>query len=161
MWLRRRRLRFRRGLWANLRAELFRRGGGERESGAFLLASASDPRRVRELVFLDDLDPHCLTGGISLSGSAYGKLWDFCEQRQLRVVADIHTHPGESVRQSAIDKDNPMVAMPGHLALIMPSFAAGRVRPGQLGVHEYLGNGRWKSSYGRAAKQLVQVGWLA
>ena len=50
-------------------AELGRRGNGRRESGAFLLCDrAGDQRTVTRVVYLDDLDPDCLTGGIEFNG---------------------------------------------------------------------------------------------
>ena len=53
-----------RELWyAGLR-ELKSRGGGRRESGAFLLGKNYDGiRRVCRFVYYDDLDPHCLDQG--------------------------------------------------------------------------------------------------
>jgi hypothetical protein len=154
------RLRFGRRQWARLLVELRRRGEGRRESGAFLLADAKRLGRVRKIVYLDDLDPECLTGSISLRGFAYSKLWALCRDGGLRVVGDIHTHPGLAVGQSPVDQENPMIGRAGHLALIAPSFAQGKIGPRNLGVHEFLGNGRWQSSFGREADKLVYVGWL-
>jgi hypothetical protein len=158
---RRKRLRFRGDTWAEMLAELRERGGGYRESGAFILANLSRPRTVQKVVYLDDLDPDCLNGAISLPGAAYGALWELCDREGLRVVADVHTHPGEGVQQSPTDRANPMIAASGHLALIVPRFATGRVRRDELGVHEYLGDGRWCSAYRRRARRLIYVGRFA
>jgi proteasome lid subunit RPN8/RPN11 len=157
---RRARLRVPHRLWRVMVAELARRGAGTRESGAFLLGPANDtPERVvTETVYMDDLDPRCLTGGISLSNAAFGRLWDICAERRLRVVADVHTHPTVYVCQSAIDKANPMIAMAGHIAIILPSYARGRIRLDRLGVHEYLGDAGWRQHLGRAAKKNLYVG---
>ncbi|HEY1588069.1 MAG TPA: hypothetical protein VGH63_20355, partial [Polyangia bacterium] len=104
-------VRLRPELWQELLAELAARGGGVRESGAFLLADAAgDRRRVVRLVYLDDLDPDSLQGGISFRGTAYGALWRICRRGRLTVVADVHTHPGSGVAQSTIDRRNPMIA---------------------------------------------------
>lgn len=145
--------------WASMLSELERRGAGFRESGAFLLASSrSDARRVERVVYFDDLDPTCLVGSIHLSGDAYPRLWDLCAQHSLRVIADVHTHPGTSVRQSSIDAANPMISRRGHVALIVPSFAQSMVRPTDVGVHLYLGAAGWTSSFRDAAARLVYVG---
>ena len=80
IWARRGRdalLRMRRSDWETMIIELRRRGHGRRESGAFLLADRDGaPTTVTRVVYLDDLDPNCLTGGISFDGLAYSKLWD-------------------------------------------------------------------------------------
>ena len=121
-------------------AELGRRGRGERESGAFLLGDrGGDRRTVTRVVYLDDLDPDCLTGGISFNGLAYSKLWDICDAEKKVVIGDVHTHPGGSVRQSEIDAANPMLAQEGHVALIVPDYASRRIIADEVGVHRYDG----------------------
>jgi hypothetical protein len=153
------RLRFSRRQWRRMVDELARRGRGERESGAFLLVDAPGGTRVREIVYFDDLDPTCLTGGISLDGSAYPPLWEICRRRRLRVGGDVHTHPEDWVGQSHTDKDNPMIAVAGHLALIVPHLATRGARPYELGVHEYLGAEGWRANHDHEAATLVYVGW--
>jgi proteasome lid subunit RPN8/RPN11 len=156
------RLRFTNALWDAMLAELGRRGRGTRESGAFLLAARDgDLRTIDCVVYLDDLDPNCLTGAIAFDGAHYGKLWDICDQRDLKVVADVHTHPGPAVAQSGIDKDNPMIARVGHIAIIVPELATRPVSPHEIGVHEYLGDDGWRSSFGEDAADLVYVGGFA
>jgi hypothetical protein len=156
------RLRFTHAAWAELLEELGRRGQGDRESGAFLLAErTSDRRTIRSVVYVDDLDPRCLTGGISFNGARFGALWDICDRDGLTVVADVHTHPNTWVGQSGIDEDNPMIARRGHLAIIVPDFSTKRVGADAIGVHEYLGDDGWRSSFGRDAKCLVYIGRFA
>jgi proteasome lid subunit RPN8/RPN11 len=147
-------------VWLELLAELRARGRGRRESGAFLLGPLDDrrPRQVTYAVYYDDLDPTSLTGGISFSGSAYGRLWDECAARALEIVGDVHTHPGRGVAQSPTDRDHPMLAEAGHVALIIPHFAERDVRAREIGVHEYLGDGRWRSWLGREAERRVVIG---
>jgi len=141
--------------WESMITELGRRGHGTRESGAFLLADRSGDRRtVTRVVYLDDLDPTCLTGGIEFDGLAYSKLWDICDAEQRVVTADVHTHPGPGIHQSSIDAENPMVAQKGHVALIIPDFAMRAVHPGEVGVHRYDGRG-WQPWTGKdAARRL-------
>lgn len=143
--------------WRSLIRELGRRGQGTREAGAFLLAPGPDSRRVAHVEYFDDLDPMCLRGNIEIEGQAFSKLWDICETKKLAVIADVHTHPGAAVHQSSIDKDSPMVAQIGHVALIVPHFATRRVRPRHVGVHRYCGGGEWDSWFGRAAARRLSV----
>lgn len=127
--------------WRRLLAELRRRGAGHRESGAFLLVARGNDRVVR-VAYYDDLDAHCLTGGISFATSGFTELWRICGEENLRVVADVHTHPGTWVQQSEIDATNPMMARVGHVAMIVPSYGGAR-SIGECGVHIYLGSRRW------------------
>lgn len=156
---RRARLRVAPALWRELIAELARRGRGDVEAGAFLLTPRDgDGRTITRVVYFDDLDPDALVGHIHLHGAAYPKLSDICEHEQLRVAADIHTHPGALVGQSGTDKDNPMVSRRGHLALIVPHLARREPHPRELGVHEYRGDDSWSENLDRAAAQLVYIG---
>ena len=151
-------LRFDRSQWRDLIAELGLRGHGRRESGAFLLTDRDGDRcTVERTVYFDDLDPRCLGGWIRFNGLAYSELWDICEGEQLTVVGDVHTHPGTRVQQSRIDKANPMIARAGHVALVVPHFAARPVSPHQVGVHLYLGVQGWTSWVGDEAVKRLQV----
>jgi len=87
-------------LFATLVKELARRGGGVRESGAFLLAKATpeqdEPvtdawRVVTCIAYYDDLDCHSLTGGITFGADGYTALGVVCRTHRIRVVGDIHT----------------------------------------------------------------------
>jgi hypothetical protein len=148
--------------WRRLCRELCRRGEGRRESGAFLLGSVEavgdgSDRVVREVAYYDDLDARCLTGGITLAGSAFDALWRLCEREQLRVLADIHTHPGSWINQSQIDATNPMMAMPGHVALILGNFAAGRTDPAAIGIHIYQGAHTWQRIDPEQRERVIQL----
>lgn len=150
-------LRMRRCDWKEMVTELGRRGCGVRESGAFLLADRHrDRRTVTRVVYLDELDPDCLTGGIEFDGRAYTRLWDICDAEQRVVIGDVHTHPGRGVHQSGIDFDNPMVAQKGHVALIIPDFAVRAVQPHEVGVHRYDGHG-WQTWTGKDAAHRMFV----
>lgn len=133
-------------LWKEMIRELYRRGEEVRESGAFLL-SKSDELIVREFICYDDLDPNCLDKGyIDFNGRGFISLWKYCQEKGLKVLCDVHTHPGKWTLQSELDRLHPMIAVPGHLALIIPSFAATKNQLLQgVGVHKYLGNFQWRS----------------
>ena len=112
-------------IWAALTDGLHQRGGGVHEAGAFLLGSRDgEVRHVTDFIFYDELDPQAYRTGVCvLHADAFAKLWSICRSRGSTVVADIHTHPGAAF-QSHSDRTNPMVAREGHLALIIPDFAA-------------------------------------
>ena len=148
------------GHWQEIVQELGRRSlGGSREAGVFLLASKySDARRVVKAVYFDNLDPECLVGNIHIRASGFSKLWDICDTEKLRVIADIHTHPGPSVVQSPTDRANPMIAREGHLALIVPYYGTCPVQAREVGVHEYRGDRGWTSWFGAKAEHVLRVG---
>lgn len=154
-------LRIPRRRWRALIRELARRGEGCRESGAFLLARTDHrPTRVAAIVYFDDIDPDCLNGAISIHGSAFAKLWAICSGRGMRVIADVHTHPGADVAQSSIDAANPMVAIRGHVAVILPHFAKRDASPGHAGVHRYEGARSWRSHFGKDAARALKRSWI-
>lgn len=148
------RLRCRRALWERLLEELARRGSGERESGAFLLGRRWGERReILDVAYYDDLAPESLVDGMILfPGGAYGELWRLCRERRMQVVADIHTHP-HAARQSWIDREHPMIAEVGHIALIAPRFARRPFDDRELGVFEYLGRHQWRDCSGAGARR--------
>ena len=147
-------------VWVEGMAELERRGGGRRESGAFLLGTTDrDKRRVERFIYYDDLDPCCLdTGIVVFNGAGYGPLWELCRETSLSVVADVHTHPGVPF-QSPADRIHPMVALSGHIALIVPNFAAKSIRPRDLGIYEYQGAHCWRNHSGRQANRYFYIGF--
>lgn len=139
-------------------AELRRRAAGRRESGAFLVGTKGKTKKIEEFVFYDDIDPQSLnTGIVKIDGRKLGTLWAHCRNTGRQVVADVHVHP-EGFAQSASDKANPMIAEVGHVAIILPHFAAKATRPGRIGVHQYQGNRTWRDrSY--ELNSPFHVGW--
>ena len=127
-------------------AELRRRGHGVRESGAFLIGDV-EGTKIKHFIPYDDLDPDALTSGIvSFHGAAFVPLWNFCAQHKMQVLADVHTHGEKWTGQSETDRTNPMIELPGHIALILPNFAGTSKWSLQgVGIHEYLGNHQWKT----------------
>lgn len=142
--------------WYQLMRELSEAGGGIRESGAFLLGRRNPTVcQVFKWIHYGSLEPNSLHFDyIRLGPEAFTRLWSFCSDLQLEVVADIHTHPA-GPHQSPSDKAHPMVAIPGHIALIAPNFAAGRVTPRDVSLNYFLGNGRWRSFLGTAAEARI------
>jgi hypothetical protein len=130
--------------WRDIVGELYRRGENRHEAGVFLLGIARDGRReVQDVIYYDELDSCAYESGVCvLHGDAFAKLWALCRERKLTVVADAHTHGGEG-SQSEADRTNPMVARPGHIAIIVPDFARWPIRRHRLGVYEYRGQHHW------------------
>jgi proteasome lid subunit RPN8/RPN11 len=133
-----------RRLWSSTLRELNRRGEDRHEAGAFLLGEQLDRRLVvRGVVYYDELDPDAYSSGVCvLHAPAFARLWAICRARCLSVVADVHTHPGLAL-QSWADRDNPMVAREGHVAIIVPDFAKPPVNSQMLGIYEYVGDHTW------------------
>lgn len=131
-------------VWWWLINELRRRGGGRRESGAFLLCR-NGRRRVTQFICYDDLDPTALDTGIILfHGEGFVPLWEFCRNQNMRVVADVHTHPTDWTGQSDSDRTHPMISQKGHFSLIVPFLAQRRFQSlSGVGTYEYRGNHRW------------------
>lgn len=132
--------------WWRLVRELRRRGGGVRESGAFLLGRKQrEIGIVTDFVFYNDIDPNALSRGhVHLAGEALNKVWDRCAATGLEVLADVHTHPGGS-GQSESDQAYPMIAIKGHTALIIPDFARSMSNLRGVGVYRHLGARTWIS----------------
>ena len=146
-------------MWQELLHELHHRTEELHESGAFLLGHADGAgRRVSDAVFYDDLDPDAYrTGVVVMHAPSFSALWDRCRSSGLSVVADIHVHP-KAAFQSWDDKNNPMIATTGHLALIVPDFARPPVVPEKLGFFEYRGSHRWRSLGGSRISRFLRVG---
>jgi proteasome lid subunit RPN8/RPN11 len=150
-------------LWTRVIRQLRRRGGGRRESGAFLLGRQhGTSARASTFVCYDDLDPHAYqSGAIAFHAEGYAAFWQYCREKRLQLLADVHTHPGSHVGQSHTDQQNPMVPVVGHTAMIVPNF--GRTPWWSLngvGVYEYLGNFKWRThSVSDGARRIALTLW--
>jgi proteasome lid subunit RPN8/RPN11 len=152
---------FSRSLWLDVMKELRRRGQGKHESGCFLLGSRRGAaRHVTGVIYYDELDPDAYASGVCvLYADAFDRLWEECRRRDLEVVADIHTHLGGSF-QSEADRTNPMVALPGHIAIIVERFARNPVWRHRLGLYRYEGAHRWTKLGGLNARTVLKSGTL-
>ena len=151
-------LRLSRSLWTTVTRELHRRTEGAHESGAFLLGQRSGHEcRATTAVYYDELDPHAYDTGVCvLEAEAFGRLWDCCAVLGLSVVADAHVH-SLAASQSRADRENPMIARPGHLALILPDMAKAPVRLSSVGLYEYFGDHRWRAHGGQHVSRVLQI----
>ena len=139
-------LRIQLSVWKKLINALKQRGYGERETGAFLLGK-KDGNIVSGFICYDDLDPHVFdTGIIIFNGDGYIPLWQHCSANSVKVLADVHTHPGDWTGQSSSDRHHPMIARVGHIALIVPTYATKRKQLlNGVGMYEFLQNKEWKT----------------
>jgi hypothetical protein len=133
-------------VWNSLVSALRLKGKGKRESGAFLLGPIHG-NTITEFICYDDLYSKAFSHGIiTFAGVGYLPLWERCAADGLKVLADVHTHPGRWTSQSQTDMENPMIATKGHIALIIPQFAMNNKQSLRgVGIHEYLGDHKWKS----------------
>lgn len=148
-------------MWRRLLKRLRERGQSQsRESGAFLLGYVeSDQVRIVDFLLYDDLDPHALdTGIVRFDGRYFGELWAQCKSRNLTVVADIHVHPG-GAGQSPSDRNHPMISRPGHLALILPNFAAKPQSRAKIGIYKYLGKKSWATIETSDRRSFFHIGF--
>ena len=149
-------------LWHRLKAKLRERGcHGRRESGAFLLGHREGgSTRIVYFVLYDDLDPHALDSGIvRFDGRYFSELWAICKSRGLTVVADVHVHPDGS-GQSDSDRAHPMICRRGHIALILPRFAAGAQPRRGIGIYRYLGGKQWDTVQPSKRRQFFHIGLI-
>jgi len=147
-----------RAFWLHITGELHHRTEGRHESGAFLLGRRTgSAREATTAIYYDDLDRRAYDTGVCVLGAdAFGRLWDKCAEQSLSVVADAHVH-SHGARQSWSDRGNPMIARPGHLALILPLLAKPPVRLWSVGLYEYLGDYRWCSHGGRYVTRVLKI----
>lgn len=130
-----------------------------RESGAFLLGGLlpDGTRVVESFVPYDDVEPRSFEPlAVRMTAAAYSRLYDICDQRKQRVVADVHAHP-EQAFQSPSDRANPMVPVPGHVALIVPNYAKHPVHLQQMTFNLYEGPGQWTSLIGPPVAEHLEI----
>ena len=145
-------------LWAALVKHLCNEGTGVRESGAFLLGHKTGSSRVvTKFLPYEQLQPDALHDDyVELTAASFAKLWDLCRCKGLSVVADVHTHRF-GVGQSRSDRGNPMVALAGHIAFIVPRFAQGNVRLQDIGMYVYEGDHKWAVFSGSDVTRLFRL----
>lgn len=134
-------------LWVSTWEGLQCRSAGQVESACVWLGPRSNTTQVAlEAVFLDDL-PGTIGRRLQhrTSRQAVAMLLEVARQKQLSIVADLHTHPSDWVDLSDVDQEHPIEYRVGLIALVLPSFAIGAPDLARTGVHEYLGNGKWST----------------
>ena len=145
-------------LWTATLAHLRQQGAGVRESGGFLLGRVGrDLRVATHFLPYERLQRDALHADfVHLSGAGFSRLWDYCAEHALEVVADAHTHRYGAM-QSRSDSENPMLAVAGHVALIVPDFAQGPPGLENLGLYVYQGAHRWCRFRGPTVAALMNL----
>ncbi len=130
--------------WWKLIRGLRQRGGGIRESGAFLLCRP-EKAKVCKVVFYDQFDENVSdTGIIQFRGGS--KFHKYLSDSKLSVLADIHTHPSNNTNQSISDQENPMIRIKGHIAIIAPNYALNKfLNPCLCSIYKYKGEFKWST----------------
>ena len=135
-----------RGLWLETWDGLRARGQGEREAACVWGGTRSGHvERAEHVAFIDDHGPvnaHKLSH-VAFPDTVYRCL-EHLRERRLVVVADVHTHPELWVGLSPADAANPIEFRVGLLAFVLPRFALGAPALNVTGVHEYVGDRRWR-----------------
>ncbi|HTQ40235.1 MAG TPA: hypothetical protein VMJ32_14505 [Pirellulales bacterium] len=132
-------------VWFRLVRCLRKAGRGIHESGAFLLGVRGEwADKVTSFVLYNELNSHALdTGIITFASDGFSNLWKVCRERNARVLADVHTHPGIAL-QSNSDRQNPMIGEVSHMAIILPNYAMNWCLSLRgVGFFEYRGNLQW------------------
>lgn len=140
-------------VYVNLIRDLARSGAGVAEAGAFLLGVTSNGRRrVNSYLLYEHVAPESRRQHdyVAFTAEETARAWDYCYRNGVQVVADVHTHPA-GPQQSRSDREHPIVSLAGHVALIVPHFSLRNPQPADLGVHIFLGQGRWRSLFGADA----------
>lgn len=118
----------------------------------------SQPWKVLEVVFLDDFPG---VEGFArfhrVSREAVTALFRCLHQKNLQLIADVHSHPGSWVGLSDIDMEHPLEFRVGFLSLVLPSYAIPKPDIGAVGVHEYIGNMEWKTLTAEAVLSRIKI----
>lgn len=134
-------------LWVSTWEGLQLRSAGQVEAACVWLGTRTDTAQVAvEVVFLDDL-PGTIGRRLQhrTSRQAVAMLLEIAREKQLSIVADLHTHPSDWIDLSEVDQEHPIEYRRGLIALVLPRFALGLPDLARTGVHEYIGNGQWST----------------
>jgi hypothetical protein len=114
-------------------------GAGRRECQALWVGPWSDPEMVTTLVH-----PHHSASAVSfeLNEDWFNAFWVRLADENMGVRVQVHTHPGAAFH-SSIDDENPVVATPGFLSLVIPNFAAGPVGFDNAFLAQIDASGNW------------------
>ena len=133
-------------LWELTWARLAQDSQGVRESACVWAGERLKDRWiVQEVAFLDDL---CGVRASRLqhrtTRPALEHLFTRLRTGGWQVVADVHTHPGNWVDLSPVDRRHPIEHRIGLVAMVLPQYAAGCPSRDHIGVHDYEGSYQWR-----------------
>jgi hypothetical protein len=145
--------------WKGLRAH----GDGKREAACIWGGDRSATAETARAVYFFDELPSTSGGALHHKVTASGVARILSELRRNGhvIVGDVHTHPSSWVDLSPIDQKNPVEFRLGLLAFVLPNFAQDAPDLARTGVHEYLGQKRWRRLATSEAQERVLIGELA
>lgn len=117
-------------------------GAGRRECVAYWLGTigSDDVSAVRH-------PRHTATAtGYEVDGDWLTEFFLELSRNRQRVVAQLHTHPGEWVGHSGIDDRFAVVPTPGFVSVVVPRFAANGVDRERCGVYALRRNHGWDAA---------------
>jgi hypothetical protein len=130
------------GALDHLTADIATYGAQELETGAFLLAPAGSPDRLTVLALAGTQAINRRPDHFSVAGEALERLFDWAQNHQLRVRAQVHSHGGPAVL-SRTDRTHGL-NIPGFTTTIVPFFADPPRTPLAWGWWRYE-DGDWRT----------------
>lgn len=133
------------------------RSSGWRESAAIWAGSLNDNDWVAQrLYFHHDLcDDQSGPFFLELSEEAKFQLYHDLAQKNLRLIALIHTHPAEWVDLSEIDKRNQLSSRVGFWSLVLPWYAREPWTTNTFGIHTRIEKGWQRLTLSEISQRLV------
>src|SRR6185437_16939548 len=122
--------------------------------------SATGTARVAQ-AFVPDQKPISGEEGVGyfVSGDTLFKLNKALSETGLRLIAQVHSHPGEAYHSEADDR-YAIVTADGGLSLVVPDFGNAPADPTLWAVYR-LTNGSWREIGENEARSLLNVGTRA
>jgi hypothetical protein len=147
-------------LWIETWYGLRTRGKGRSETACIWAGKRSTSGDiVHSVTFLDDLPGvHAGARYHQVSRVTIEALFKLLRERNEMIVADIHTHPSDWVDLSPTDSEHPIEFRRGLPAMIIPNFAMFEPTLEGLGLHEYIGDGAWRSLDQEEIQQTLKIG---
>lgn len=144
-------------LWTTI--DILRRGGRRGEERVALLLASANMRSPAAVVEVYEPDQIADVDYFRLPPVTMRTLMDHLRASRRRIVAQIHTHPGEAFH-SDVDAEWAIIRHVGALSLVLPRFAAATTPDNFLGevmTYEYSVDGDWllRPNFGPEARVLV------
>jgi len=104
-------------------------------------------------------DQEAITGengvGYSVSGETLFKLNRTLAETGLRLIAQVHSHPGEACHSRA-DDEYAIVTAEGGFSLVVPDFGKAPQDPSEWAIYR-LTNGNWRELTSAEAQSIFHV----
>ena len=125
--------------------KVLRKRGCRKQEGIVLWAGAPSPNGEEAYVvsYIVPRRGHW-GGGVRLDTRMLLKLSEELEKRDLLLLAQVHTHPG-NFGHSLGDEKRALSYRLGYISMVVPNFALSDTRDlSTCYVYEYMGNWKWK-----------------